>query len=82
MKATFHPFSQFCFMSLKKTTIQIFLFLILVCIWHRSKAQEGKIVCGADRPDQYLSLLKGKRIGLVVNHTATAQGMHLVDFLS
>lgn len=81
MKATFHPFSQFCFMSLKKTTIQIFLLLILFASG-TSKAQEGKIVCGADRPDQYLSLLKGKRIGLVVNHTATAQGMHLVDFLT
>ena len=44
-------------------------------------AQESAIICGADRPDQYLPLLKGKRLGLVVNHTATAKGMHLVDFL-
>ena len=45
------------------------------------RAQENAIICGADRPVQYLPILKGKRVGLVVNHTATAKGMHLVDFL-
>ena len=45
------------------------------------RAQKGSIVCGADQTDLYLPLLKGKRVGMVVNHTATVQGVHLVDFL-
>lgn len=44
-------------------------------------AQENKPICGADRPDLYLPLLKGARVGLVVNHTSMAGGSHLVDFL-
>lgn len=30
----------------------------------------GKVVTGAERTDRYLPLLKGKRVGLVINHTA------------
>ncbi len=36
---------------------------------------------GADQPEKYLSLLKDKKVGLVVNQTATVGQMHLVDFL-
>jgi len=57
------------------------LISVMLMTFSHVKAQESSIICGADRPDQYLPLLKGKRIGLVVNHTATAKGMHLVDFL-
>jgi uncharacterized protein YbbC (DUF1343 family) len=42
------------------------------------------ILTAADQPDRYLSLLEGKKIGLVVNQTAIleSQGnIHLVDFL-
>ncbi|GAB4092350.1 exo-beta-N-acetylmuramidase NamZ family protein [Flaviaesturariibacter terrae] len=35
----------------------------------------------ADRPDRYLPQLQGKKVGLLVNQTSTAQGMHLADFL-
>jgi len=38
-------------------------------------------IVGAERLDQYLSLLKGKTVGLVVNHTSTIGGAHLVDVL-
>ncbi len=55
--------------------------VIMLLSLSQVRAQGGPILCGADRPDQYLPLLKGKRIGLVVNHTATTKGMHLVDFL-
>ncbi|MEI7830529.1 MAG: DUF1343 domain-containing protein [Prolixibacteraceae bacterium] len=44
-------------------------------------AQDRNPVCGADRPENYLSMLNGLRIGLVVNHTSTVSGEHLVDFL-
>lgn len=36
---------------------------------------------GADRLSEYLPLLKGKQVGLVVNQTSTIDGNHLVDTL-
>lgn len=39
------------------------------------------IKTGADQPEKYLPLLKGKRVGLVVNHTSVTAKSHLVDFL-
>jgi uncharacterized protein YbbC (DUF1343 family) len=36
---------------------------------------------GAERLDQYLALLKNKRVGMVVNHTAMVNKTHLVDTL-
>jgi uncharacterized protein YbbC (DUF1343 family) len=45
------------------------------------QARENNPVCGADRPDIYLPQLNGLRIVLVVNHTSTVKGEHLVDFL-
>ncbi len=35
----------------------------------------------AARTSQYLPLLRGKRIGMIVNHTSTIGGTHLVDSL-
>jgi uncharacterized protein YbbC (DUF1343 family) len=46
-----------------------------------SFGETGKIVPGADQPDEYLSLLQNKRVGLVVNHTSLVGQVHLVDFL-
>jgi uncharacterized protein YbbC (DUF1343 family) len=37
--------------------------------------------CGADQSQLYLPMLKGKRVGLVVNQTAQVGKVHLVDFL-
>lgn len=44
---------------------------------------EGKVIMGAERTDQYLSLLKGKRIAMVVNHTSIVgeNQVHLLDNL-
>lgn len=42
------------------------------------------ILTAADQPELYLPLLKGKRVGLIVNQTAvltSRDNMHLVDFL-
>ncbi len=39
------------------------------------------IVTGADQPEIYLPLMKGKRLGLVVNHTSLKGTTHLADFL-
>ena len=40
-----------------------------------------KIICGAERLKQYLPLLKGKRVALMVNQTAVVDNKHLVDVL-
>jgi uncharacterized protein YbbC (DUF1343 family) len=40
-----------------------------------------RILPGADQPQEYLQLLKGKRVALVVNQTSRIGDQHLVDFL-
>ena len=44
-------------------------------------AQRPPIKVGAERMSDYIPLLKGKRVGLVTNHTSMIQGTHLVDTL-
>lgn len=47
-----------------------------------SKGQSSStIIPGADRMDQYLPLLKGKAVALLVNHTSTVGQTHLIDTL-
>jgi uncharacterized protein YbbC (DUF1343 family) len=36
---------------------------------------------GAEQAGLYLPLLQGKNVGLVVNHTSTTDGQHLLDYL-
>lgn len=45
-----------------------------------AKASE-QIVLGAERLDQYINLLKGKRVATVVNQTSTIGETHIVDTL-
>lgn len=40
-----------------------------------------EVVVGADRMDQYIELLKGKKIGLLVNQTSLVGKTHLADTL-
>lgn len=40
------------------------------------------VLCGADRTEQYLHLLEGRRVGLLTNHSGLCGGVHLVDTLS
>ncbi len=54
------------------------LFFTLAC---SAQTNETGLKTGAERPDIYLPMLKGKKIGLVVNHTSVAGNLHLVDFL-
>ncbi|MCK9413786.1 MAG: DUF1343 domain-containing protein [Prolixibacteraceae bacterium] len=61
--------------------IKVFALMILFCFNSNSQAQKGAPVCGADRSELYLTGFKGLRLGLVVNHTSTVNGEHLVDFL-
>ena len=41
----------------------------------------AKITTGADQPEKYLPLLKGKRVGILANQTSIVGERHLVDFL-
>ncbi len=43
-------------------------------------ASEG-VVTGAQRMEEYLPLLEGKRVGLLTNQTGVVDGVHLVDTL-
>ena len=43
--------------------------------------QANQIVVGAERTDQYIHTLKGKKVGTVVNHTSMIGSVHLVDYL-
>ncbi|MBK0384227.1 DUF1343 domain-containing protein [Pedobacter sp. SD-b] len=40
---------------------------------------DHKILTGADQTNKYLQILKGKKLGLVVNQTAEINGINLVD---
>lgn len=47
----------------------------------RTSAVESLILPAADQPSEYLPLLQGKNVGLVVNHTARVGKILLPDFL-
>ena len=59
----------------------IFSLLILSFVSLTACAQTKNIVLGAERTDQYLKLLEGKKVGLVVNQTSMIAETHLVDSL-
>jgi uncharacterized protein YbbC (DUF1343 family) len=80
MKNAFDPAVIFSSASTIRMKVITWIFLILVSATSLFAA-EKPILCGADQTDLYLPMLKGKSIGLVVNHTSTVKGMHLVDFL-
>ncbi|MFW5805130.1 MAG: exo-beta-N-acetylmuramidase NamZ domain-containing protein [Bacteroidales bacterium] len=46
-----------------------------------SAEQDKPIVCGAERTDEYVSVLEGKSVGIVANHTSMINDVHLVDSL-
>lgn len=41
----------------------------------------ASVVPGAEQPGAYVPLLRGKRVGVVVNHASLVQGKHLLDTL-
>jgi uncharacterized protein YbbC (DUF1343 family) len=46
-----------------------------------SVSPEKKILTGAEQTDQYLPLLKGKRVAILANQTSIIGKTHLVDSL-
>lgn len=50
----------------------------------KTKPDQTKVLVGADQPENYLPLLKNKKVGLIVNQTSVLtqkNNLHLVDFL-
>jgi len=43
--------------------------------------ESGKIICGAENMEEYLSLIRGKKVSIVANQTSMAGNTHLVDTL-
>lgn len=44
-------------------------------------SRQNRIICGAERTKDVLTLLQGKKVALLVNQTATVGKVHLVDTL-
>ena len=58
--------------------ILFYISFIFVC---NQQINAKDVIVGAQRTDQYLSLLKGKSVGLVINQTSTIGNTHLLDTL-
>jgi uncharacterized protein YbbC (DUF1343 family) len=68
----------------RKQAIILFLliaFFLPGCSYSANKSEAIKILCGDQRMEMYLPLLKNKRIGVVANQTAMIGRTHLVDTL-
>ncbi|MCV9386160.1 exo-beta-N-acetylmuramidase NamZ domain-containing protein [Reichenbachiella ulvae] len=48
---------------------------------HGQSSSTFSVITGAERMDQYLPMLEGKKVGLLVNHTSTIGSTHLLDTL-
>jgi uncharacterized protein YbbC (DUF1343 family) len=57
------------------------MLLLLLFAGFLKESYAENIVTGACQPDKYLPMMKGKRLGLVVNNTSMKGSIHLVDFL-
>lgn len=58
--------------------IILYILFIFVCI---QQIQSKDVIVGAQRTEQYLPLLKGKSVGLVINQTSVIGNTHLLDTL-
>ena len=55
--------------------------ILLLVVMAFSVLSAGKIIPAAERSELYLSLLKNKRVALVVNHSSLVGKSHLLDHL-
>lgn len=60
---------------------KIFFFLFFFILSLTTSFSQRRIIPGAERLDQYLSLLKGKKVGLFANQTSLVGKSNLVDTL-
>ncbi|MCS6992107.1 MAG: DUF1343 domain-containing protein [Chitinophagales bacterium] len=66
---------------MRHVTLLISLAFSLAASAQKSLPWADQVIHGAERLDQYHSLLTGKRVALVVNHSARVGHTHLVDTL-
>lgn len=59
----------------------LFVVMILGIQCQSGPVVPEEVIPAADQGEEYLPVLKGKRVGLVVNHTAMAGDKHLLDYL-
>ncbi len=66
-------------------SLKVFLFYLCCCLLNKNVVAEdfntNQVLVGATQFSQYLPLIKGKKVGLVVNQTSRVFEQHLVDFL-
>lgn len=53
------------------------ILLMLLCV----ATSSAKVICGAERTDEWLRLLKDQRVALLANHTAIVGSEHLLDVM-
>ena len=62
-----------------KMSLITFIFIVLRFLL----AQTAQVKTGLDNVEQYQSLFKGKKLGLITNHTAyNRQGRHIIDVMA
>lgn len=59
----------------------LFTLILTVCALSASASAADSIVVGAARIDQYVPLLKGKRVALLSNHTGMVGDKHTLDLM-
>jgi uncharacterized protein YbbC (DUF1343 family) len=61
---------------------KLIITLVLLLTFYSCHSTGNKqVLPGANQLSEYLCLIKGKRVALVVNHTSQVEGSHLVDTL-
>ena len=60
---------------------KIMIITLLVLVFSNIVVSAQEVVVGAARIDQYVPLLKGKKIGLFSNHTGVVNGRHTLDIM-
>ncbi len=66
---------------MRKFEYKKFAILIVLLLVAQTYSLTAQIITGAERMNEYLPKLKGKRVGLVVNQTSMIHQTHLVDSL-
>jgi len=57
------------------------LFLLFALICMSTTASAAKVICGDERTDVWVPMLRGKKVCLLTNYTATINGKHLIDVM-
>ena len=60
---------------------KILLIVILTCTTFYCQANQNRVIVGAEQTNDYLPLLKNKRIAIFSNHTGMIGNKHLLDVL-